>query len=58
MSENANVPPQGPISHILTQQGLAGIDNLSFHKVRTATTRADLIAKFTSYVNAKFPDSP
>ena len=58
MTENANVPPKGAIHHILTAGKEGQPDALTFRKVRNATTRADLIAKFTAYVNTQFPDTP
>ena len=50
------VPPRGPITATLAADKP---DNLkySFHAERMATTRTDLIAKFTAYINAKFPDT-
>lgn len=55
LPENIHVPPGGAIRTILFGRSTDNV--LTFHKERNASTRADLIAKFTAYVNAKFPDT-
>jgi hypothetical protein len=56
LADGTPVPPRGPITQLLTNQG-ADLPAYSFHTERMATTRADAIAKFTAYINAKFPDT-
>lgn len=57
LSEGDPVPPRGNIIPALTAGTFGQAGGLAFHKLRNATTRADLISKFTAYVNAKFPDT-
>jgi len=47
------IPPRGPITATLA----SGPIPHTFHAQRMATTRTDLIAKFTQYINSKFPDT-
>ena len=53
IAEGVPIPPSGPVINNLVNS----IPAHTFHAHRMATTRADLIAKFTAYVNAKFPDT-
>ena len=57
LTENANIPPRGDITHILAASTPSQSDALTFRKLRYATSRADLKNKFGLYVDAKFPDT-
>ena len=62
LPDGTTVPPRGPITSYLAGATSLPIGSSSalpytFHTERMSTTRADLIAKFTSYVNNKFPDT-
>ena len=55
--EGTPIPPRGNIIAALTAR--ADADGIIFnHEQRTAATRANLIAKFTGFVNSRFPDTP
>jgi len=50
------IPPIGSIAHQIFNSN-QGSTPYTFFASRQATSRADLIAKITTYVNAKFPDT-
>ena len=52
--DGTSIPPRGPIAALLMPLAEPAV---GFHAQRMAATRTDLIAKFTAYVNAKFPDT-
>lgn len=57
LPEGTPIPPRGNIIQALTAK--AAVDGVTLnHEQRTAATRANLITKFTNFVNAKFPDTP
>ena len=58
LPDGTPVPPRGSITATLAGIGAPSSANaFSFHTERMATTRTDLIAKFTNYINTKFPDT-
>jgi hypothetical protein len=62
LAEGIPVPPRGPITGILAGgTGYSPIGGAApaadLHNERMASTRTETIAKFTAYINAKFPDT-
>jgi hypothetical protein len=62
LPEGVPVPPRGPITGILAggtaYSPIGGAaPPADLHDERMAVTRTETIAKFTSYINAKFPDT-
>lgn len=54
--EAVAIPTRSLVASLLGSRLQQGITVL--HEQRTAATRANLITKFTNFVNAKFPDTP
>lgn len=57
LADGLPFPPR-QIAHILTAGRPGDPGTVSSVRTRNASTRADLISKFTAFVNVNFPDTP
>jgi hypothetical protein len=61
LADGATVPPRGPLTGVLNGGGFVPSGpplTYTFHTERIATTKTELVSKFSAYVAALFTKTP